>query len=292
AVSFRQRVSFTMTQPGDANNGPMRAITWAGLLARWTDFAQASLALPDDADGNAWKASVPSIIELQAVTHALGELDELEDDDRPAAIDRAEVTCQKAARELYRVWDNQPPQQIEEIIDDARAMFEAASNAGVEWLAASDQLTVPPAAALMAKLAPLKFQGDVFLATPGYPLLRGTPAAFARAPGGAPPRPDVLKAIARFLTTEGGKVSEPGRVASPRQVYRRSDFATGKLANDLVVPMTQPPVAGQPLLLLAIESGRLIAPAMPTRGMASATAAVPPGVDFAPDDPESHDSHG
>lgn len=281
-----------MDTPGTPQADPMRAITWAALLARWTDFAQASLALPDDAEGEAWKASVPSIIELQAVTHALGELDELADDDRPAAIDRAELICQKAAKELYRVWQHEPPHQVEEIIDDARAMFEAASNAGVEWLAAIDQMTVPPAAALKAKLTPLKFRGDVFLATPGYPLLAGTPVAFARAPGGAVPKPEVLKAIAKFLAIEGGKVSEPDRVASPRQVYRRSDFATGKLASDLVISMTEPPVAGQPLLVLAIEAGELLSPAMPTRGMASGSMAVPPGVEFAAGEPESDDSDG
>ena len=49
-------------------------ISWASLLAHWTQVAQASLALPRDAEGDRWRAAVPSIIVLQAVTHALAEV--------------------------------------------------------------------------------------------------------------------------------------------------------------------------------------------------------------------------
>ncbi len=258
-----------------------RSLTWAGLLARWTEFAQASVALPDDEAGGQWKAAVPAIIELQAITHALSELDALADADRPAALDRAELTCQSAAKSLYTIWFSEPPTEIEEIIDDARAMFEAASNAGIEWTVASDRLVGDHAAGLFAAVSPLGFRGDVFVPVPGYPLLRDSPAAFARGPAGAVPKQAVVKAIGRFLTKLGGKIAGPERSASPRQVYRRHDFATGKLRPDLVVSMAEPPVAGQPLLVLAIEGGRLLSPALPTRGMAGAEAAEPPGIEFA-----------
>ena len=35
-------------------------LTWTALLARWIEFAKASVALPDDAEGDRWRSSVPS----------------------------------------------------------------------------------------------------------------------------------------------------------------------------------------------------------------------------------------
>src|SRR5262245_40321112 len=53
---------------------PMFDLTWPALLGHWTAFAQNSLALPKTADGDRWRAAVPAIIGLQALTHALGDL--------------------------------------------------------------------------------------------------------------------------------------------------------------------------------------------------------------------------
>ena len=51
------------------------ALTWTGLLTQWVQFAQATLALPDEAEGPRWRASTPAIINLQAVTFAEQRVD-------------------------------------------------------------------------------------------------------------------------------------------------------------------------------------------------------------------------
>ena len=60
----------------------MDDLTWAALLARWTEFAQSSLALPPDAEGDAWRTSIAPIISLQAITHALEEIEHIDPDER------------------------------------------------------------------------------------------------------------------------------------------------------------------------------------------------------------------
>ncbi len=103
------------------------ALTWTGLLSQWIQFAQASLALPDEAEGPRWRASVPDIINLQAVTFALADLDRLAPDERALALDKAEMLISKSANGLADAW--QPaalPEGIAEIAADARVALEAA----------------------------------------------------------------------------------------------------------------------------------------------------------------------
>ena len=49
------------------NDKNSKKLTWAALMGRWVDFAQSALALPDTAEGHAWKQAVPAIIGLQAL---------------------------------------------------------------------------------------------------------------------------------------------------------------------------------------------------------------------------------
>ena len=115
-----------------AKPGPEGAptLSWSILLARWTRFAQAALALPEDASGDAWRASVESIIALQAVTFALGDLHLLPVDERALSVDRAGVLIVKHERALTRAWHNQaPPPSVRELIDDARRALGAARHA-------------------------------------------------------------------------------------------------------------------------------------------------------------------
>jgi len=107
--------------PLDAN-----ALTWAALLAKWIEFARASVALPQDDSGRAWKQSVAPIIELQAVTCALGELNVLPDAEVSVARDKAEVIVDRAETNLREVWEGQPlPEEIETIVRDARVTLRA-----------------------------------------------------------------------------------------------------------------------------------------------------------------------
>ena len=102
------------------------ALTWTGLLAQWVRFAQASLALPEDSDGPRWRASVPAVINLQAVTFALADLDRLRPDERALALDKAEILVTESVDQLERIWDGvEMSAALREICDDSRAALAA-----------------------------------------------------------------------------------------------------------------------------------------------------------------------
>jgi len=240
-------------------------LTWPALLAHWTQFAQSSLALPKTAEGDRWRAAVPAIIGLQAVTFALGDLDRLADGaggERALALDKSDLLIRKHAAELHDLWRGEPLHaELATLIDDARAALAAARDGGMEWRVADDRLIAEHPADLVAALLSAGFRGDLMLPAPGYTLFKSCPAAFARAPLGATPEDDVLEVVARFL----GGVGEPQRVPGPRQVYRQFDFAKGGPVRDVVVPMNATLPAGQPLLVPAIQGGEAVPVSLPPR---------------------------
>ena len=96
------------------------ALTWTGLLAQWMRFAQASLSLPKNAEGDRWRSSVPAIINLQAVTFAVADLDQLAPDERALSLDKAEILINQSSADIQRIWRNEThPEMITEIIADA-----------------------------------------------------------------------------------------------------------------------------------------------------------------------------
>lgn len=107
------------------------SLTWTGLLAQWVRFAQASLAIPDEADGPRWRDSVPAIINLQAVTFALADLHQLPDDERALGTDKAQILIEKGEAELDRIWAGitRSP-MLTEIVDDANKALFAAKQTG------------------------------------------------------------------------------------------------------------------------------------------------------------------
>ncbi|MEM7622024.1 MAG: hypothetical protein AAF235_02355, partial [Planctomycetota bacterium] len=64
---------------------------WSALLGRWVELARASAGLPETPEAEAWRRCVPGLIALQAVTHALDEIDDFDDDERSVAIDKASL---------------------------------------------------------------------------------------------------------------------------------------------------------------------------------------------------------
>lgn len=97
------------------------AMTWTALLGRWMQFAQATLALREEDDGEKWRASVPAIINLQAVTFALADLDRLPPEEYALAIDKAELLITTSAAQLDAIWaDAVRSPSLNEIIADAR----------------------------------------------------------------------------------------------------------------------------------------------------------------------------
>ena len=241
-------------------------VTWSALLAHWTEFARASVALPDEGEGGRWKRAVAPVITLQSTAMALAELDRVDDAERPLALDRAEIACRDATRALHELWRGEPmPELLDELVQDARVAFEAAANAGVEWIVAAERLVCGHPGDLIDRLQKLGFRGEVFVPTPGVPVFRDAPAGFARAPGGAAPTDEQTKLIGRFLGQRDGLVTDPERIASPRQVYRQFDFAKGGPVRDLVVPMNEPLPPGQPVLVLAMEGGEALSVPLPPR---------------------------
>jgi hypothetical protein len=246
-------------------------LTWPALLARWTSFAQASLALPHNVDGNRWRNAVPSVINLQAVTFALADLDRLtREGERALALDKADIIIRSATGQLHAIWRPDPlPSEVVGLINDAGLALDAGRGGGVEWRVTTERLVLGHPSELVLRLQEVGFAGDLFIATPGVPVFCGAPAAFARDPGQAGGRPDehVVRAVKEFLID----VTRPEPVPAFRQVYRQFDFAAGRAVRDLVAPagvlvgVHGEPPAGQPLLVPAIRGGREVGVTLPPR---------------------------
>ncbi len=109
-----------VSEPADDYNP--QALTWAAMLGHWVDFARSAVALPDDAAGRKLAASVPDLIQLQAVWFALQHLGELPADEQALGRDRAGVLIQRHAKALaQRFGDQGIPPAMTELIDDAQA---------------------------------------------------------------------------------------------------------------------------------------------------------------------------
>lgn len=256
------------------------ATNWATLLAGWTDFARSAVALPADPQGQRWKDSIAPAIALHAVALALGELIKVDPDERPLAMDRAEMTIREQASALNQAWRSEPmPDSLTELIDDARHAWEAALHEGLEWAVESDRLIAPHPADLGEKLLDAGFVGEVLIAAPGVPLFKGSPCATARERDGGPPDDEIVALIRATLKRSEGKASKEPVISLPlRQVYRQFDFAKGGPVRDLVAPVVGDPPPGQPLLVPVVSGGALCAVPLPPRA-GTALNALP--VEFA-----------
>ncbi|MCE9620302.1 MAG: hypothetical protein K8R92_10400 [Planctomycetes bacterium] len=101
-------------------------ITWPALLARWIEFAQAAKAWPAGLEVQRLRESVASVIALQAVTHALGELDRVAPSARAFARDSAEVAIEEAVKRLESAWKGAVlPAEIAALVQEARQALRA-----------------------------------------------------------------------------------------------------------------------------------------------------------------------
>lgn len=242
-------------------------LTWPALLAHWTAFAQSSLALPKTAEGDRFRAAIPAIIGLQAVTFALADLDKLTiPGERSLAIDKSEVLIRTHALEINTLWKSDTlPTEISYIIRDAHAALAAGKTSGVEWRVTTPRLVAQHPGDLLTALVAAGFKGDLFLPVPGTVLFQAAPAAFARAPRGDRPDEHTLRAVKEFLVD----VTRPERAPHMRQVYRQFDFGTGSVRRDLIAPASQTNIPGQPQLIPVIQRGRALSVHLPIPGMAS-----------------------
>ncbi|MEM6551879.1 MAG: hypothetical protein AAF750_07105 [Planctomycetota bacterium] len=106
-------------------------LTWAALLGRWVEFAEASVALPTEGEPGLLKASVVDVITLQAVCCALGELGELGLEERALGRDRAGVLVERHAGVLRRRWSGAAmPEALVELVEEAEAAVAEARGGG------------------------------------------------------------------------------------------------------------------------------------------------------------------
>lgn len=223
-------------------------LTWTALLTQWMDFARAALSMPDDAEGECWRESVTSIINLQAVTFALADLMRLEDDDRPLARDRAAVLIREHAGRLDQIWRGRPmPDHLMEMIGDAQSALEVAAYAGAVELCWSG-----PGAMVMPSVPLGEPVGTLALMQPGTIVMPGEPVAWWVDRDSR----EIERALPRCRRRGSADDEEP-RAAVPRQVYRQIDDA-GRIVRDVLAPITAPAPPGLPLLVPICEGGRPI----------------------------------
>lgn len=220
-------------------------LTWTALLARWIEFAQAAVAIPEEENGERWRASVPAMINLQAVTLALRELDTVDQREWPWARDKAEVLIERSASELGEAWRAEPmPGTVLELCDDARSALAASVYVGA---------------------IELRWPGPGVLTMPGLPDVEQVVGAAESDDGTwlAVVQPGTLvmpdEPVAWWLNHAGvnvdGCLAEPRY--PPRQVYRQIDD-DGRITGDVVTSILSDPIAGLPLLVPLVADGATI----------------------------------
>ena len=209
------------------------SLTWTALLGQWIDFARASVALPQDAESERWRRSVPAIITLQAVTFALADLDRLSATERALARDKAELLISGSAAELRSIWGGQPmPASLLEIGEDARAALARSRYAG-----AVELIWPGPGVLIMPPLGAMEPGGTLAVMAPGTLVMPAEPVAWW---------------IDRTAVQVRG--CELNSTPCPRQVYRQID-ERGRITGDVIAPMDAPLPGGMPLLVPLYENG-------------------------------------
>lgn len=217
------------TGPAEGSSGGDE-LAWAGLLAHAVGLVEAAWSLPAGAEGEAWRASAPALIELQAVVYALAGLESAAK--TPGAysvgVDRASLCVARSAAALERAWSGRGvPGSVREVIDDATRALAVVRGAGTQWTAIGLG-TMPMLDGLAAVLRDRGFRGEVWALRAGSAVMPSLPIALARERDGSPVRGEVAEVIARALP---GAVMT--RAASPGVLARRGDgtvYRVGELA--------------------------------------------------------------
>ncbi|MEO1585220.1 MAG: hypothetical protein AAFR96_11710 [Planctomycetota bacterium] len=255
-----------MSEPTSQDHRHDRAMTWAALLGKWAEFAKSAVALPDEGPEGRLKAVVADVIALQSLTHALGEIDSLDADERSLGLDRAEIGIRKHASAINAAFAGEiMPEGLADLVSDAQLALDAASSSGIEWCVAGGPLICPHPSELVEALVGAGFSGDLFVPTPGVPVFAPAPCAFVRHPGGAPIEPELADVIGGFLAMSGD-ITDAEQRSEPRQVYRQFDFSKGGPVRDYVVPLASDLPPGQPLLVPAIMAGEAQPVTLPVPG--------------------------
>ena len=214
---------------------PAESLAWTALLARWTELAAASRAWPGG-EGARWRASVPAAITLQAVTHALRELESLPAGEWPVARDMAEVQVTRALESLREIWPEAPlPEALQALVDAAGAALRRSLYAGLE-----EYVWEGPGTWVVPPFEPGPPAGTLAAMAPGTIVYPGEPVAWWT----GRPAPEI-PACRRAAGAE------------PRQVYRLFD-ERGRWIGRATVPVEEHPPAGMPLLIPLSLQGEAI----------------------------------
>jgi hypothetical protein len=222
------RYAFPMENAG-------RSMAWAAMVGRWTELAAASGSWPMEGDAGRARASVPWLIQLQAVTHALRELATVPPCERPWCRDHARATIESAVERLVGVWGDEAPNEIADIVDEARLAVEASRQAGCR-----EAVWPGPGRFIVPDVELGEPCGTLACMQPGTPVLPGSPVAWWI------DRDD--------LVVPGLEVRDAAH--GPSQVYRQLDDA-GRVVQDVVAPMEELP-PGMPLVVPIDEDGRRV----------------------------------
>lgn len=208
-------------------------LAWSALLGRWIDLVKAGHGMPEIGDGRKWQASVTSIIELQATTFALDDLETLPEADRPLARDRGCVLIETARDRLAVAWDGaeEIPDEIRLILATANAALNASYYAGltVLWWNGPGRWVAP-------QIDHPGHEGTLAIMQPGTIALPGEPVGWYT----ERPAPEL------------GPGLEP-RPGDPVQVQRVIE--DGRVRQDLLVDLDHEMV-GVPLLVPIALAGR------------------------------------
>ncbi|MBX3388821.1 MAG: hypothetical protein KF691_05140 [Phycisphaeraceae bacterium] len=197
-----------------------RATTWSGLLAVWSDFARSAGALPKTGNLGLLRRSVPAIIGLQALAHALEHMDCLPGDEYRAGQDRAALIARTLRAEIESIWrPDAMPQEIAHVVAEAEKALRATHEAGYEYVPESDPFQMPVGSEPLRDWRERRrFQGTMVAAPVSKRVRAGLPVLFVGPAYGRPLAKEELLDLGALLP---GCLW--GRVRRMRQVYETSN---------------------------------------------------------------------
>ena len=271
---------------------PLEPIAWIALVARWTELARASRAIP--AADTRLRDSIAHLIAIEATTAALGELAQVPERERPHARTIAEISIRRAATELDQLWRGEEwPSEFLDACEAAERALRLSIYAGLETLivGGASPIEVPtvdlhldggaaletPVADAGAHATPHARRGTLAVMPPGTIAMPGEPICWwcgREAPVVVMDEAEVVRAgcmaqTPRPLGSEGDSASAAPtllhrRNLPPLQVYRELD-ERGRFTKDTIAPITDDLLPGLPLLVPILLDGATIGRFLHTR---------------------------
>ena len=237
------------------------ALGWAALLAQWMTFAKANATPIDSGDVDERLArSVTSVITLQAVTHALGDLARTHVDERAFARDRSEVLVREHAGKLDDIWRGEMmPEALLEVEAAARVALTRAPYAdarmlvwtgGAEEGAPGEMWVMPETPDPGPSSSHVDQRGTLLVMQPGTVAMPGEVVAWW-SERTLDDGHEFDAWLAQVRTADG---IEERTADVPPQIYRQIND-DGQITGDVVTPVWHEPSPGLPLLVPILALG-------------------------------------